>query len=847
MRRRLQQSGTTGEPARRFTWVNGVRRQAWRAAFKRCLRVVDTSTVRIRLQWAAPFVATVAVAACCAAPAMAADPPASTLIQVTSPSEATYTRQYVTVGIHVEAGVHDTRLEFRTSEDHVWSPVPLARLATPDGVPLTSEPLATDADGNASVRWDMPATTSDYPGVAPENSIGSQDSVIFMRAAAIGPQGEPLVSEPGAVALVRSAPLEVHPEAETIKDGWVLFGGPPIHVAWEESHGSVPYLGHGAISVPVAGYAVDVVPQDAPLPAPVVTTTETSYDVPVPPVSDVPYVIVVRPIDAAGNVVSGDVVFGDVGARQTDPFVSADVVLTQPPNGGTVADERPVLLRAPSSEPTTVCFQYRALDLTRADGEVSSWRAIPASEVTTAAGKGIRRWPVVTSRTAGTLRWKGLSHAYSVDGLPGRAVDVRVARMRAPGSCAAAPGTGETRFVSWTLTQIAYDLDPASPDPRDRFWGTDYFLEEGREGGSGGSNGPMYYAASVTSCSGCRASTTDRAFQDGSGPLRKSPQITEMRLSNNGKTTATITGCAGTIEISGQYKGTIRVAGRIVGAHGVGANGTDGAFELTPLGRRIAFVVARSCSSQGGAIRIRKLDANIARGRDVRACESACSYPAFPDGLHLSWIDAEHDLRIATVAALEERGTKAQSAVIRHGVRAATWSHDGKIVAIDDGTSRTIVLYSRTGAAGFARAHRRSPRRTCRSPTRTSRGRSHRLRPHAGHPLRRQAPRSSGTRDPEPAQRSGEDPPGHLPAARSRREGTRDRLHQPSGEEGGSPRRGLDQRVPLEPRPREEQRDQACRDDEGDRGPEARFEAAATGRAAPESTVPARRPPALAM
>ena len=79
--------------------------------------------------------------------------------------------------------------------------------------------------------------------------------------------------------------------------------------------------------------------------------------------------------------------------------------------------------------------------------------------------------------------------------------------------------------------------------------------------------------------------------------------------------------------------------------------------------------------------------------------------PAFPDGLHLSWIDAKHDLRIATIADIDERGTNAHSVIIRHGVRAAAWSHDGKIVAVDDGSSRTIVLYSRAGAKGFARQH----------------------------------------------------------------------------------------------------------------------------------------------
>jgi hypothetical protein len=115
--------------------------------------------------------------------------------------------------------------------------------------------------------------------------------------------------------------------------------------------------------------------------------------------------------------------------------------------------------------------------------------------------------------------------------------------------------------------------------------------------------------------------------------------------------------------------------------------------------------VGRNCRSHGGTVAIQDVDSNSSdSGREFRACAGTCSYPAFPDAQHLAWIDSHRNLRIASVYDVEEHGAAAHSAIIKTDVRAATWSHDGKIVAVDDGSSKTLLLYSRNGAAGFARA-----------------------------------------------------------------------------------------------------------------------------------------------
>jgi hypothetical protein len=138
----------------------------------------------------------------------------------------------------------------------------------------------------------------------------------------------------------------------------------------------------------------------------------------------------------------------------------------------------------------------------------------------------------------------------------------------------------------------------------------------------------------------------------------------------------------------------VRAPGPIVRSHG---------FELSPAGARIAYVAGKSCGSTRGAIFLEAIDRRVhAFGHPVKACGD-CSYPAFPDGYHLSWIDTRRNLRIARVADIEKHGAQAASVVIRLGVSAAAWSHDGRIVAIDDGSKATVVLFARDRAAGYDR------------------------------------------------------------------------------------------------------------------------------------------------
>jgi hypothetical protein len=362
-------------------------------------------------------------------------------VQLTTPARPLFSRRYVPLQVRVFGRAHDVRLEFRTKPANGWSPIPAARLSTGarHGVEV---PLDTDDSGRTTlVRWDAPSTTKRDPGVAPSNSV-ERDGVLWIRAVATSAGGHPIASAPAVAVLVRHAPVPEDVKAPGTESGHVFSAAPPIHVTWSATESRFALPGGRSISVPLKGYAVDVVNKDdldsgwTSLPDASVGSTVTDYDVDVPWHSEHPNVIAIRSIDAAGNVSK---------PVMTTPFLSETLVLASPRDHTTFHGDAPVPLASLNASPQPVCFDYRAFDPGNPGG---FYTRIPPGEVTDASGKPISGWPLRIKRTGSVLLWHGLRHAQGIDGQAGRAIQIHVMRAFA-GKCDAGGGVSQDVTVTW--------------------------------------------------------------------------------------------------------------------------------------------------------------------------------------------------------------------------------------------------------------------------------------------------------------------------------------------------------------------------------------------------------------
>jgi hypothetical protein len=362
-------------------------------------------------------------------------------LRLTTPAGPVFSRRYVPLRVRVLGRAHDVRLEFRTKPSNRWSPIPETWLSTDArrGVEL---PLDTDEHGSTTlVRWDMPATNSAGGGVDPANSV-DRDGVVWIRAVATSPGGHRIASAPAVAVLVRRAPEPDEVSAPATESGYVFSGAPPIHVTWSAPARTFALPGGRSISVPLKGYAVDVVNKDdldsgwTQLPAAFVGSTVTNYDVEVPEHSDHPNVIAIRSIDAAGNVST---------PLLTTPFLSQTLVLASPREHAVLQRDAAVPLLALNASTRPVCFEYRPMN----PGDPGAFYArIPPGEVTDASGRPITGWPLRITRTGSRLFWHGLRHADGIDGRPGQSVQIHAVRT-ASTDCEVGFGITQDVTVTW--------------------------------------------------------------------------------------------------------------------------------------------------------------------------------------------------------------------------------------------------------------------------------------------------------------------------------------------------------------------------------------------------------------